>query len=190
MGSTNVLRVLGWKWGLVVQIFDIVKGFLAVVILANLLGHGIKIGNGVYFEHITVVKIIAGISAVCGHIWTVFAGFHGGKGINTAAGMLIGIVPIDMGISVGLFVLAVIFSGYISLGSIIAAIGVPSSMFFRYNILKDYIPGYHTLIYFAIGLSVLLLFTHRSNIKRLILGTESRIARYQLIKCGSNKAKT
>jgi glycerol-3-phosphate acyltransferase PlsY len=184
MGSTNAFRILGWKWGLTVQILDILKGFLAVVVVGNILGQGVSFGGyNTYFEDITIVKMIAGVSAVCGHIWTVFAGFKGGKGINTAAGMLIGIAPVDVGIAIGIFILALIFSGYVSLGSISGAIAFPSSLLVRYELLGAEIPGYHILIYFALILAVLLVFTHRQNIVRLLRGTENKFAKLQLIKC-------
>lgn len=188
MGSTNAFRVLGWKWGLAVQVIDILKGIAAVLGIGALMGDGITFGSQTMFEHITIVKFIAGLAAVCGHIWSVFVGFRGGKGINTTAGMLIGLFPVDIGIAFGIFILAVIFSGYISLGSIAGAIAFPFSMFFRYNILNDNIPEYGTLIYFALGLTVLLVFTHRTNIKRLLKGTENRFSNLQLIKCRLRKS--
>ncbi len=183
MGSTNAFRVLGVKWGIIVQLIDIAKGVLAVVVIASLLGGGIKFPGITLFEDMTVVRLIAGISAVMGHMWSVFVGFRGGKGINTAAGMLAGIAPIDVGIAVGFFAVAVIFSGYISLGSLSAAIAFPSSIFIRYNLLHAYIPGYETLIYFALGLAVLLVFQHRKNILRLLKGNENRFSQLQLVKC-------
>lgn len=183
MGSTNAFRILGWKWGLVVQILDLLKGFLAVVVIATYLGEGVSFGGyNTFFEDITIVKLIAGVSAVSGHIWTVFAGFKGGKGINTAAGMLIGIAPVDVGIAIGIFVLALIFSGYVSLGSILGAVAFPSSLVVRYNCMGAEIPGYHILIYFSIILAVLLIFTHRQNIIRLIKGTENKFSKLQIIK--------
>jgi len=187
MGSTNAFRILGWKWGLTVQVLDILKGFLAVVIVGNLLGQWVSFGGyNTYFEDITIVKLIAGIAAVSGHIWTIFAGFKGGKGINTAAGMLIGVAPVDVGVAIGIFILALVFSGYVSLGSISGAIAFPSSLLVRYELLGAEIPGYHILIYFAILLAVLLVFTHRQNIVRLIKGTENKFAKLQLIKCRKN----
>ncbi|TAL70191.1 MAG: glycerol-3-phosphate 1-O-acyltransferase [Bacteroidetes bacterium] len=185
MGSTNAIRILGWKWGLLVQTADIMKGVIPVVIIANLLGQDIKIGSGEFFEHITVVRMFAGVSAIAGHVWSVFAGFRGGKGINTTAGVLIAIAPIDVFISIGIFIIAVLLSGYISLGSISAAVTVPLSMVFRYNILNDYIPGYQVLLFFSIGIALLILYTHRSNIKRLLKGTENRFSKLQVIKCKS-----
>lgn len=184
MGSTNAFRILGWKWGIVVQIVDILKGVFAVLVIANLLGDGVTFGGGTLFKDITIVRIIAGLSAVAGHIWSVFAGFRGGKGINTAAGILISIAPLDVSIAIGAFIIAVIFSGYISLGSITGAITLPSSMLIRYNIFHVDIPGYNTLVYFSLALMILLVFTHRKNISRLMKGTENRFSKLQVIKIG------
>ena len=182
MGSTNAFRILGWKWGLFVMIADVAKGAFAVIVIAGLLGDGITFQSITAFEDGTIIRIIAGLSAVCGHIWSIFAGFHGGKGINTAAGFLLSIAPLDVGIAVTFFIIAVIFTGYVSLGSITGAIAFPSSIFVRHNILNDYIPSYDVLIYFSLTLAVLLIYVHRSNIQRLIKGTENRFAKLQLIK--------
>jgi glycerol-3-phosphate acyltransferase PlsY len=190
MGSTNAFRVLGWKWGIVVQVLDILKGVLAVAVIASLIGQGIDLGKHTWFEDLTLIKMLAGAAAVSGHIWSLFVGFRGGKGINTAAGMLIAIAPIDVSISIGIFIIAVIFSGYISLGSISAAIAFPSSMFFRYNILRDTIPGYEYMIYFALALTLVLLYAHRANIKRLLKGKENRFAKLHLIKCKHQQSKS
>lgn len=182
MGSTNAFRILGWKWGLFVQIVDILKGYLAVVLIAGVIGQGLIFPNTTMFEHITLLKLLGGIFAVIGHIWSVFAGFKGGKGVNTAAGMLIGLAPYDVLIALALFAITVIFSGYISLGSIMAAFSIPSSMIVRYNIFGANIPGYGVLVYFALGLMVLVVFTHRANIKRLLNGNENKFTKLQLFK--------
>ena len=186
MGSTNAFRILGWKWGIVVQVADVLKGLFAVLVIAKLFDVNYNFGSS-YFENQTIVMIIAGASAVIGHIYSVFVGFKGGKGINTTAGMLLGIAPIEVGIALGIFLIAVVLSGYISLGSILAALSLPSSLLFRYNIFGVNIPGYHILIYFITALSLLLVFAHRSNIKRLLKGTESRFNKLHLIKLKSNK---
>lgn len=186
MGSTNAFRVLGWKWGLTVQILDILKGIFAVVVIAGFLGNELAIPNATTFEDLTLIKIMSGIFAVLGHIFSAFVGFRGGKGINTAAGMLLGIAPIDVGVALFFFLIAVAFSGYISLGSILAAFTLPSSMIFRYNILHDSIPGYNTLVYFFVGLFVLIVYTHRSNLKRLITGTENKFPKLQIFRKSEN----
>jgi glycerol-3-phosphate acyltransferase PlsY len=181
MGSTNAFRVLGWKLGLIVQILDLAKGIGAVV-LASYIFNGLPFHNATPFQDITIFRVIAGVSAVLGHIFTVFAGFKGGKGISTAAGMLIGIAPVELAVAFGAFILVVTLSGYISLGSIIAAVIFPFTMFLRENAFGVHITGYQTLIVFSILLSVLLIYTHRANIKRLIEKRENRFDKLLLFK--------
>jgi acyl phosphate:glycerol-3-phosphate acyltransferase len=175
-GGTNVFRVLGWKPGVGVIIFDGLKGYLAVAVIARLYYDPILPFSGTLIEEFTLVQIIAGASAILGHIWTVFAGFKGGKGIATAAGMLIGIAPIEFAVSVLVFAAVLLASRFVSLGSICAAVAFPLTLFFRWNIFHVEITDYSTLVYFSIVISALLIFTHRSNIKRLIQGTETRLS--------------
>ncbi len=175
-GGTNVMRVLGWKYGMFVIFLDALKGAIAVVIISRLYFGPLPFENVSPFDDFTLVQIIAGMSAVIGHIWTVFAGFKGGKGIATALGMLLTLITIDMLIAVGVFGLVVLISRYVSLGSIIAAISVPSTLFIRENLFHVDIPGYSTLFPFIIGVTVLVIFTHRKNLVRLINGNESKIS--------------
>lgn len=175
-GGTNVMRVLGWKQGLLVIILDALKGAFAVVVIARLHYGGLPFQNVSPFDDFTLVQIIAGIAAVIGHIWTVFAGFRGGKGIATALGMLIMIVTVDMLVAVGIFILVVSISRYVSLGSILAAISVPLTLVVRENILHDHIQSYSTLLPFLIAVSLLVVFTHRKNVVRLLNGTESKLS--------------
>lgn len=183
MGSTNAFRVLGWKWGIFVQVVDILKGYLAVVLIAHLMeGQQLPFTNRTPFEDITVVRLLAGASAVIGHIFSVFVKFKGGKGVNTAAGMLIGIAPVEVALAVAVFAVAVTLSGYISLGSILAAIMIPSAMAIRYNYFNVNIYGYHTLVWFSIGVSLLVIYMHRTNIARLLSGTENKFEKLQIFK--------
>ena len=182
MGSTNAFRILGWKWGLAVQLIDITKGLIAVLLVANILGKGLAFHNITYFENITLIRIMAGIFAVLGHIFSVFVNFKGGKGINTAAGMLFAIAPVDFGVCAFVFTLAVGMSGYISLGSILSAMVLPASLIIRHNIFGIEIPGYLTLVYFFIALCILIVYTHRENVKRLLKGNENRFNKLRFIK--------
>jgi len=175
-GGTNVMRVLGWKQGLLVIILDALKGAFAVVVVARLHYGGLPFQNISPFDDFTLVQIIAGIAAVIGHIWTVFAGFRGGKGIATALGMLIMIITVDMLVAVGIFILVVTISRYVSLGSILAALSIPLTLIFRENILHDNIQSYSTLLPFVVAVSLLVLFTHRKNVMRLLNGTESKLS--------------
>jgi glycerol-3-phosphate acyltransferase PlsY len=175
-GGTNVMRVLGWKYGLVVILLDALKGAIAVVIISRLFYGPLPFENVSPFDDFTLVQIIAGMSAVIGHIWTVFAGFKGGKGIATALGMLLTLITIDMLIAVGIFTLVVLISRYVSLGSIIAALSVPATLFIRENLFHVDIPGYSTLLPFIIGVTAIVIFTHRKNLVRIINGNENKIS--------------
>jgi glycerol-3-phosphate acyltransferase PlsY len=175
-GGTNVMRVLGWKQGLLVIILDALKGAFAVVVVARLHYGGLPFQNISPFDDFTLVQIIAGIAAVIGHIWTVFASFRGGKGIATALGMLIMIITVDMLVAVGIFILVVTISRYVSLGSILAALSIPLTLIFRENILHDNIQSYSTLLPFVVAISLLVVFTHRKNVVRLLNGTENKFS--------------
>lgn len=175
-GGTNVLRVLGWKYGLIVIFLDALKGAIAVVLIARLFYGPLPFENVSPFDDFTLIQIIAGMSAVIGHIWTVFAGFKGGKGIATALGMLLTLITVDMLIAVGVFTLVVLISRYVSLGSIIAAISVPATLFIRENLFHVDIPGYSTLFPFILGITALVIFTHRKNLIRLLHGNENKIS--------------
>jgi glycerol-3-phosphate acyltransferase PlsY len=166
-----------WAGSMVYWLYlDALKGAIAVVIISRLFYGPLPFENVSPFDDFTLVQIIAGMSAVIGHIWTVFAEFKGGKGIATALGMLLTLITIDMLIAVGIFTLVVLISRYVSLGSIIAAISVPSTLFIRENLFHVDIPGYSTLFPFIIGVTVLVIFTHRKNLVRIFNGNESKIS--------------
>jgi glycerol-3-phosphate acyltransferase PlsY len=175
-GGTNVMRVLGWKHGVLVILLDALKGVLAVVVVARLHYGSMPFENATPFDDFTLVQIIAGISAVIGHIWTVFAGFKGGKGIATALGMLIMIVTVDMLVAIGVFILVVSFSRYVSLASLAGAIAVPLTLIVRENIFNVDIPNYNTLLPFVILIALLVIYTHRKNVVRLLNGSETKIS--------------
>ncbi len=174
-GGTNVIRVLGWGPGVFVILIDALKGFLAAVVLSRIFYGHFPLDNATPFSDFTVVQIIAGISAILGHTWTVFAGFKGGKGIATAGGMLVGIAPIEVAIAAGVFAVVVTSSRYVSLGSVSAAIAFPVSMFLRANVFDVATKYYHSMIFFSIAISGFLIYNHRTNIERLLRGKENRL---------------
>ncbi len=176
MGGTNVFRVIGKRFGILVILLDALKGAIAVILVARLFFGDVPFTNVTPFDDFTLIQIFAGVAAVIGHIWTIFAEFKGGKGIATALGFLITIITIDMLVAIGVFVLVVSVSRYISLGSILAAISVPLIMIVRSNIFHVDIQGYHTILPFAIALALLVLYTHRTNIDRLFKGNENRFS--------------
>lgn len=178
-GGTNVFRVLGWKSGVLVMVLDALKAVVATTIIARLFWDPtLPFYNRTPFDDFTIIQMICGGAAIVGHIWTVFAGFKGGKGIACGAGVLIGIAPTEFAVSIAVF-LAVFFAWrYVSLGSIAAAIAFPLSLLVRHNILYDEIHSYKTLIFFSVGVAVLLIYSHRKNIQRLLEGTETRVTSF------------
>jgi len=174
-GGTNVFRVIGKRYGILTIILDAFKGAIAVIFIARLHYGNMPFENITPFDDFTLVQIIAGISAVVGHIWTVFAGFRGGKGIATALGFMLTLCTIDMLIALVVFMIVVLITKYISLGSILSAISVPLILIIRENVFGVEIQGYNLILPFTIGVVGLLLFTHRKNVVRLVKGTENKI---------------
>jgi glycerol-3-phosphate acyltransferase PlsY len=155
------------------------KGVVATALISRLFWDPtLPFYNRTPFDDFTIIQMICGGMAIVGHIWTAFAGFRGGKGIATGAGMLIGIAPTEFAISIGVFFLVFWAYKYVSLGSIAAAVAFPVSLFVRHNIFGDEIQSYRTLIVFSLSVAFLLVYSHRQNIKRLIEGTEKKISRF------------
>jgi glycerol-3-phosphate acyltransferase PlsY len=166
-GSTNVLRVLGWKAALPVFILDMAKG-AAAVCLVFLAGLQPETNAFVGFQ------IVLGITAMLGHIFPVFAGFKGGKGVATIAGVMTAIHPSAMAMAFGVFVITLLISHFVSLSSIIAALCFPFIVIVVFGNWLN-VEETLTLKLFSIMVAVILLITHRNNIKRLWRGEESKI---------------
>jgi glycerol-3-phosphate acyltransferase PlsY len=165
MGATNVFRVLGWKLAVITLLIDIAKGFLAAFI-----GSMINLGDIAFSPH--QLALISGLAAIAGHLYPLFANFKGGKGIATGAGLLLYLAPLELGFAVLVFVLTVWISRYVSLGSILAA-----TFFALSVILERYYLGYprgNEMVAFAALIFLLVIYTHRANIKRLLQGKENR----------------
>jgi glycerol-3-phosphate acyltransferase PlsY len=124
------------------------------------------------------LQIIAGCSAVIGHIWTVFAGFRGGKGVGTAAGMAASLYPLALLFCLPVFGLALLIGGYVSIASMAAAVSFPFVLLLiDATGIQEVSP---ILFWFSIPLALLIIFTHRSNIRRLIAGKENRFTKLML----------
>ena len=164
-GATNTFRVLGQKAGSIVMLIDATKGCLATSIPILLQNEGLIITN-----YISSFQILFGIMAVIGHIFPVFAGFKGGKGVATLLGMALALHPTAALTCVIVFTTILLSTNYVSLGSIISGLIFP---------LLQYLPMYDTndlvLKIFGFTVFLLLIFTHRQNIVRLINGTENKI---------------
>jgi glycerol-3-phosphate acyltransferase PlsY len=165
-GATNVFRVLGWKAGLVVLFIDMFKGFASVWWIPD-----IAVVNP---EIAVFAQILAGIAAIAGHIWTIFAKFRGGKGVGTAAGVFLGLQPGPVIICLFVFIGVVYKTKYVSLGSMIAAFLLPIILLVQKFFLQVDIEM--PMIVLSILLALLIIITHRSNINRLIQGTESEFS--------------
>ncbi|MDR2802246.1 MAG: glycerol-3-phosphate 1-O-acyltransferase PlsY [Prevotellaceae bacterium] len=166
-GSTNVLRVLGWKAALPVFILDMAKG-AAAVCLVFLTGLQPETNTFVGFQ------IVLGMAAMLGHIFPVFAGFKGGKGVATVAGVMTAIHPSAMAMTFGVFVLTLLISHFVSLSSIIAALCFPFIVIVVFGNWLN-VEETLTLKLFSIVVMVIILITHRNNMKRLWRHEESKI---------------
>jgi glycerol-3-phosphate acyltransferase PlsY len=150
-GATNVFRVLGWKAGLVVLLIDIAKGVIPTVWVSQL---GLQ--SGFSWEFVNF-QIVAGLCAVFGHIWTIFAGFKGGKGVGTGAGMVIGLAPLTVLICLGVFVIVVAATRYVSLGSVLASVALPVVLFINRFVLEGDVPP--QLLIFGLFIMALIIYT-------------------------------
>jgi glycerol-3-phosphate acyltransferase PlsY len=165
VGAANTFRVLGPLPGVICLLLDAGKGVLAVLVIAALFSATSPLS-------VTMTKILAGAVAMIGHIFPVWIGFKGGKGVGTGAGVLFSLLPLESLGALLFFVLVVAVTNYISLGSMMAALFMAAAVLVeRYGFgLK--IP--REFVYLTIVVALLVLFTHRSNIHRLARGTEGK----------------
>jgi len=166
IGATNVFRVLGRKVGIPVFIFDIVKGWLPVMVARWMVE-----ARDIPSDWPTIA---AGVGAVLGHNFTFWLGFRGGKGIATSAGILLALLPIPLAAAMTTWLLLFFTTRYVAIGSIGAAIMVPLATIILYVWRGD--PG-PPLVGFSLLLGLLAIWRHRSNIRRLLNGTESRFTK-------------
>lgn len=156
IGATNVFRTLGRRYGILVLVLDILKGVLPVI------------GARLYFSHeFQVVWILVGLAAICGHTWTIFLGFKGGKGVATSLGVFLGLAPIPVLIVIPVFIGIFYTTRFVSLGSIVSSLLLPPLVW----IFTRSIP----LLIFCIAMATLIIIRHIPNIKRLIKGEENKL---------------
>lgn len=163
-GATNTLRVLGKKAGFTVLFIDYLKGLAAASLVVFM--KDIEPGTDTYYQ----TQMLLGALAVVGHIYPVFAGFKGGKGIATLVGI---VTAMDYRIALACFftfLLIVIITRFISLGSMVSAVLSPLYAGLIHHWQQ------HSLLYFYTGVAVLVVYTHRTNIKRLISGNENKFS--------------
>jgi glycerol-3-phosphate acyltransferase PlsY len=159
LGATNLYRVLGWKYAVPAAVVDIAKGAIPVLLFAPQVSHS------------QLFALACGVAAILGHVFSVFVGFRGGKGVATAAGVMLGLAPLALAVSAVIWALLVWLTGYVSVGSIAAAAALPLAVY----LLEDSTSPAVLWIAAAIAAGVILL--HRKNIQRLLKGTENRFGR-------------
>lgn len=160
LGATNLYRVLGWAYAVPAGLFDVAKGAVPVLLF------GPRLPGIPYFP------VWCGLTAVVGHVFSVFVRFRGGKGVATAAGMVIALAPLAFPVVLAVWALVVWLTGYVSLGSIIAALLFPAADWLLH-------PARRSPFSLAVdlGLAGFIVWKHRANIRRLLAGTESRFGR-------------
>jgi glycerol-3-phosphate acyltransferase PlsY len=159
IGATNVMRTLGKGPGVAVLAIDALKGFIPVFLAPHL------------FERVdtATLQIVCCVSVVAGHNWTCWLKFKGGKGVATSAGALLAFLPFPLLCALGVWLIVFVLGRYVSLASICAAVTVPVATWFRYrNVL---------LFVFAVVIASVAIYKHKSNIRRLLAGTENRIGK-------------
>lgn len=161
-GATNAMRIFGWKIGLTVLVIDMLKGWGAVNLI-HLTNYYIP-QTGDYIEF----QLLLGIAAIIGHIFPVYVGFRGGKGVATLFGLVMAIHPEPTLICTGIFVVTLILTKYVSLSSMIAGFAFPVMVIF---VFKTATPS---LVIFSLIIALLLLFTHQKNIERLLRKEEKK----------------
>nr|WP_293844122.1 glycerol-3-phosphate 1-O-acyltransferase PlsY [uncultured Arsenicibacter sp.] len=172
-GATNTFRVLGKRAGTVVMLVDVMKGFTATI-LATLLWRYQFIDA----DDVLTWKLVFGLTAVVGHLFPVFANFKGGKGVASLLGMVLAIHPEMAVVCIGIFLLVVIASQYVSLGSLLAALAFPVLLLLRIFGEKES----PLLIAFGFVVFLIVALTHQKNIGRLLRGQENRTVLIRLRK--------
>jgi glycerol-3-phosphate acyltransferase PlsY len=178
-GGANAFRVFGWRGGVPTVLFDVGKGLVATLLVSR-----IPVAAPIPLE---LVQIVAGCAAVVDHVWTVFAGFRGGKGVATAAGMTAGLYPVALLVSLGFFGITLIAVGIVSVASLTAAFLFPFVL-----LVLDATGIMHVsplLFWFSIPMTALIFYTHRANIARLLRGEENRFPKLMLLSRVFRRAK-
>jgi len=162
IGATNVWRVMGWKWGLLGFVCDFLKGFLPLYLVRTL-----SFPDSDSWT-VALLLVLCGLADIIGHNYTPWLGFKGGKGIATSAGVLAALMPPVLAVALSLWIITVLITRTVSIGSLLAATVLPLAAAWFYPCQWIYF-GLATLA------GALAAWRHRSNIGRLLAGTESRI---------------
>lgn len=176
-GATNAFRVVGWPAGVLATVVDMGKGYLAAGVVAEYIRIDPLPALGLFgWETEAVIGLFAGFIAILGHMFPIFARFKGGKGVNTAAGILFALAPLATLLTLGVFGVVVFSTRYVSLASMTAAIAFPTIVAIRtYGFGIDHHPS---LLIFGIIIALAIVVAHQSNIKRLLQGNENKVGSF------------
>ncbi|MBB5039430.1 glycerol-3-phosphate acyltransferase PlsY [Prosthecobacter dejongeii] len=169
IGATNVIRVLGKGIGIPVFILDALKGWLPVWLATSFLAQ-----QGASAEIVSTGAVVAGLSAVLGHMYTFWLGFKGGKGVATTAGVLLGIAPLAMLGGLVVWLLFFFTLRYVSLASMMAGVGVVATMV---ALMAKVGHWDFVMLSFGVLIMVLVIVRHRGNVSRILAGTEPKAGR-------------
>lgn len=159
LGATNLYRTLGWKLAVPAGLFDILKGAIPVLLIAP------TALESRFFA------LACGVVAIVGHVYSVFVRFRGGKGVATAAGVMLALTPVAMLVVIAVWAAVVAMTGYVSLGSILGAAVLPLAVWALH-------PGSRDLVWIDAVLVAGIIWLHRANIRRILAGTEHRFGRH------------
>lgn len=189
-GATNTFRILGWKAGTIVLLFDFGKGLFCTLVVSQI-AYSIGGGPAVLYEGwdvYSMVMILCGVGAVVGHMFPIYSNFVGGKGAATACGMLYGIEPLSISIALAIFLIVMFTSRYVSLASISASVIYPfTQLTLRYGF-DWHIDG--SIIIFSTLIALGIIIKHKGNIRRLLDGNENRIKSFKPSKGRLNEEKS
>ena len=171
-GGTNAFRAMGTTFALGVLFIDVLKGFIAVIFVPLLQLGGLLTTNIIDIE---LLHIICGTGVVLGHVFPIYYGFKGGKGAGTMAGVLLALFPNYLIIGIPIWLAVLVFSGYVGLSTMIVGIVLPICTFFFYSKGIDSPFGF-----FSVMIAVFIIFTHRSNINRMLVGNENRFEKIMI----------
>ncbi|MEM6823309.1 MAG: glycerol-3-phosphate 1-O-acyltransferase PlsY [Verrucomicrobiota bacterium] len=164
IGATNVFRTLGKGWGITVFVFDFLKAYMPLMVIQWLFDPSIRDSLPLPYD---LFLLIAGVLTVLGHNYSPFLGFKGGKGMATSAGFLLALVPWSLLICFSTWLLLFLTTRYVSIASIAAGLVLPIATFIFY-------PDQYWMIGATVFLGLMSVWRHRSNIQRLMNGTEAK----------------
>ena len=155
LGATNLYRVMGWRYAIPAGAFDVAKGALPVVLVAPWVGDSAWLPVGL------------GVAAIVGHVFSLFVHFHGGKGVATAAGAVLGLAPLPLALSAAVWIVLVWTTRYVSVASMAGAVAFPIAVWWLQ-------PRDTPTLIAGVALAAFIVFNHRANVRRLLQGREAR----------------